>query len=78
MRVHVVGTGIGSSGVKIDAEGHVVDAEGDVIEGLSAVGSCAALLSSGSGYNSGFALGRGLTLAYLVAHELAGVPVGPA
>jgi 3-oxosteroid 1-dehydrogenase len=29
----------------------------------------------GSGYNSGFALGRGLTHAYLVAHELGGQPV---
>ena len=74
MKLTVVGTGIGSSGVRIDGEGHVLSAEGGPrIEGLYAVGSCAALTSSGSGYNSGFALGRGLTLAYLVSNELGGV-----
>jgi 3-oxosteroid 1-dehydrogenase len=75
LRLHIVGTGIGSSGVRIDGDAHVVDADGAPIDGLFAVGSCAALLSSGSGYNSGFALGRGITLAYLAAHELAGSPI---
>ncbi|MBS1676607.1 MAG: FAD-dependent oxidoreductase [Actinobacteria bacterium] len=77
MRLHIVGTGIGSSGVHIDGDGHVLDGDGAVIDGLYAVGACAALLSSGTGYNSGFALGRGLTLAYLAAHELAGSPIAP-
>jgi 3-oxosteroid 1-dehydrogenase len=77
MRLRIVGTGIGSTGVKIDGDGHVVREDGSVIPGLFAVGSVAALLSSGSGYNSGFALGRGLTLAYLVSHELADKPVPP-
>jgi len=75
MRMRLVSTGIGSSGVRIDGDGRVLDGSGTSIPGLYAVGSCAALTTSGSGYNSGFALGRGLTLAYLVAHELAGVPV---
>lgn len=69
-RLRIVGTGIGSSGVHIDGDGHVLDEAGEAITGLYAVGSCAALTSSGEGYNSGFALGRGLTLAYLVSHEL--------
>jgi 3-oxosteroid 1-dehydrogenase len=69
-RLRIVGTGIGSSGVHIDGDGHVLDDAGERISGLYAVGSCAALTSSGAGYNSGFALGRGLTLAYLVSHEL--------
>jgi 3-oxosteroid 1-dehydrogenase len=69
-RLRIVGTGIGSSGVHIDGDGRVLDDAGDRIGGLYAVGSCAALTSSGAGYNSGFALGRGLTLAYLVSHEL--------
>ena len=72
MRIRIVGTGIGSSGVRIDSDGHVLTPDLDPIPGLYAIGSCAALLSSGSGYNSGFALGRGLTLAYLVANELTG------
>ncbi len=72
MRIRIVGTGIGSSGVRIDGDGHVLTAERQPIAGLYAIGSCAALLSSGTGYNSGFALGRGLTLAYLVANELTG------
>ncbi len=75
MRLVIVGTGIGSSGVRIDGDGHVLDDSSAALRGLYAVGSCAALTSSGSGYNSGFALGRGLTLAYLVARELAGDPV---
>jgi 3-oxosteroid 1-dehydrogenase len=71
MRLKFVGTGIGSSGVHIDADGRVLDTRGERIPGLYAVGSVAALTTTGSGYNSGFALGRGLTLAYLVAQDVA-------
>ena len=74
-RLRFVGTGIGSSGVHIDGDGHVLDTAGKVIPGLHAVGSVAAYTTMGTGYNSGFALGRGLTLAYQVSQELAGVPV---
>lgn len=69
-RLKFVGTGIGSSGVRADAWGRVLSTEGSVIPGLYAVGSVAALTTMGSGYNSGFALGRGITIAYLVAQEL--------
>ena len=72
MRLRLLGTGIGMSGVRIDANGHVLDEVGAMIPRLFAVGSCAAMTTSGSGYNSGFALSRGMTLAYLVAAELAG------
>ena len=75
MRLHIVGTGIGSSGVRIDGDGHVLTRDRQAIPGLHAIGSCAALTQSGTGYNSGFALGRGITLAYLVAHELTGSPI---
>jgi 3-oxosteroid 1-dehydrogenase len=75
MRLKFMGTGIGSSGIRIDGEGHVLDDSGAAVPGLYAVGSCAALTTTGTGYNSGFALGRGLTLAYQVAHELGGQPV---
>jgi 3-oxosteroid 1-dehydrogenase len=74
MRLRFVGTGVGSSGVHIDGDGRVLDEHGSHVPGLYAVGSCAALTTTGSGYNSGFALGRGLTLAYLVAGELARTP----
>ena len=70
LRLKFVGTGIGSSGIHADGDGRVLDHDGEPIRGLYAVGSCAALTTTGSGYNSGFALGRGLTLAYLVANEL--------
>ncbi|WP_405151023.1 FAD-dependent oxidoreductase [Sphaerisporangium sp. NBC_01403] len=70
LRLRFLGTGIGSSGVHIDEVGHVLDEQGKAIPGLHAVGSCAALTAAGSGYNSGFALSRGLTLAYTVAQEL--------
>jgi 3-oxosteroid 1-dehydrogenase len=70
LRLKFVGTGIGSSGIQIDGDGCVLDAQGGRIPGLYAVGSCAALTTTGSGYNSGVALGRGLTLAYLVARDV--------
>ena len=69
-RLKFVGTGIGSSGLHADADAHVLDESGRPIPGLFAVGSAAALTTMGSGYNSGFALGRGLTMAYIVAREL--------
>lgn len=69
-RLKFVGTGIGSSGLRADGDGRVLHESGDVIPGLYAVGSVAALTTMGSGYNSGFALGRGLAVAYLVAQEL--------
>jgi len=70
LRLLYVGTGIGMSGVRIDADAHVLDHDGAVIPGLHAVGSCAGYSTMGSAYNSGFALSRGLTHAYLVAREL--------
>jgi 3-oxosteroid 1-dehydrogenase len=54
----------------IDADAHVLDETGSIIRGLYALGSCAATTTFGSGYNSGMALSRGLTLAYLVSQEL--------
>jgi 3-oxosteroid 1-dehydrogenase len=74
-RLRFVGTAIGTSGVRIDGDGRVLDGGGQPVPGLFAVGSCAALTTVGTGYNSGIALGRGLTLAYLVSGELAGAPV---
>lgn len=72
IRLRFVGTGIGTSGVHIDGDGHVLDEDGAPIDGLYAAGSVAALTTTGTAYNSGIALGRGLTLAYLVGHELSG------
>lgn len=69
-RLKMVGTGIGSSGLLADADGHVLREDRSVIPGLYAAGSVAALTTFGSGYNSGFALGRGLAIAYLIAQEL--------
>lgn len=70
VRLVYVGTGIGMSGVRIDADAHVLDATGGPVDGLYAVGSVAGYSTMGGAYNSGFALSRGLTHAYLVAQEL--------
>lgn len=75
IRLRFVGTGIGTSGVRIDGDGHVLDEADQPIDGLYAAGSVAALTTTGTAYNSGIALGRGLTLGYLVGHELSGNPV---
>ncbi len=71
MRMVYVGTAIGMSGIHIDADAHVLDPSGNRIPGLYAVGSVAAYTTMGTAYNSGFALSRGLTHAYLVGRELA-------
>ena len=70
MRLLFLGTAIGSSGVLADGDGRVLGDTGDVIPGLYAIGSCAATTTFGSGYNSGMALSRGLTSAYLVSQQL--------
>lgn len=75
IRLRFVGTGIGTSGVRIDGDGHVLDVDNKPINGLYAAGSVAALTTTGTAYNSGIALGRGITLAYLIGHELAGSPI---
>ena len=71
MRLLLLGTGIGCSGVRADAHGRVLDDAGAVIRGLYAIGSCAANTTFGSGYNSGMALSRGLTLAYSFVEDSA-------
>lgn len=75
IRLRFVGTGIGTSGVRIDGDGRVLGEDERPVEGLYAAGSVAALTTTGTAYNSGIALGRGLTLAYLVGHELSGRPI---
>ena len=69
-RLKFVGTGIGSSGVHADGTGRVLREDGSTIPGLYAVGSVAALTTMGSGYNSGFALSRGLTVARFIAADV--------
>jgi 3-oxosteroid 1-dehydrogenase len=75
-RLRLLGTGIGSTGIRTDADAQVLTAERTPVGGLYAIGACAAMLTSGVGYNSGFALGRGLTMAYVVAHRRAAVAIG--
>lgn len=75
IRLRFVGTGIGTSGVRIDGDGRVLDETDAPVPGLYAAGSVAALTTTGTAYNSGIALGRGLTLGYLVGRELSGSPV---
>lgn len=72
LRLVLTGNAIGMSGVRIDADAHALNAAGERIEGLHVVGSAAAFTSSGSGYNSGYALSRAITHAYLVGAELGG------
>lgn len=71
MRLTMVSTGIGLTGISVDPDGQVVDKEGRPVEGLYAAGAAAAFTSSGAGYNSGFSLSRAITLGLLVAESLA-------
>lgn len=70
MRLRMVSTGIGLSGVTVDPDGRVLDDAGDPVPGLYAAGAVAAFHSSGTGYNSGFSLSRALTLGLLVAESI--------
>jgi 3-oxosteroid 1-dehydrogenase len=70
MRLRMVSTGIGLTGIAVDADGRVRDKDGRTIDGLYAAGAAAAFSSSGAAYNSGFSLSRAVTLALLVAESL--------
>ncbi len=70
MRLTMVSTGIGLTGISVDPDGQVLDKDGRPVEGLYAAGAAAAFTSSGAGYNSGFSLSRAITLALLVAESL--------
>jgi 3-oxosteroid 1-dehydrogenase len=70
MRLTMVSTGIGLTGIRVDPDGQVLDKDGRPVEGLHAAGAAAAFTSSGTGYNSGFSLSRAITLGLLVAERL--------
>lgn len=72
MQPRFVAAAVGNSGVHIDVEGRVLHEDGSLIAGLHAVGSCTAQTVSGTGYNSGIALGCGLAMAYLVIRDITG------
>lgn len=72
IRLRFVAAAVGNSGVHVDAEGRVLSETGGIIPGLHAVGSCTAQTVTGTGYNSGIALGRGLAMAYLVSRDITG------
>ena len=61
--------------MRIDGDGHVLDDGGRHPSPACTPRLVAALTTAGTGYNRGIALGRGLTLGYLVGHELSGNPI---
>ncbi|MEB3031804.1 FAD-dependent oxidoreductase [[Mycobacterium] nativiensis] len=70
MRLRLVSTGIGLTGVRVDSDARVLDTDGAPIAGLFAVGGCAAFTSSGTGYNSGFSLSRAMAFGYVAANVI--------
>ncbi|ODV08396.1 MAG: hypothetical protein ABT15_03785 [Pseudonocardia sp. SCN 73-27] len=70
MRLTMVSTGIGLTGIAVDPGGQVLTSTGQPVEGLHAAGAAAAFTSSGTAYNSGFSLSRAITLGLLVAERL--------
>ncbi|MGD9985902.1 FAD-dependent oxidoreductase [Pseudonocardia sp.] len=70
MRLTMVSTGIGLTGIAVDPDGQVLTSTGGPVEGLHAAGAAAAFTSSGTAYNSGFSLSRAITLGLLVAERL--------
>lgn len=70
MRITMVSTGIGLTGISVDPDGRALDEHGTAVPGLYAVGAAAAFNSSGTAYNSGFSLSRAVTLGLLVAERI--------
>ncbi|SHJ27809.1 FAD binding domain-containing protein [Roseomonas rosea] len=64
-------TALSSAGVVADTEARVTHVRGHPIQGLYAVGNAAARTETGSGYQTGFSLGSGLTFGLLAARGLA-------
>lgn len=70
MRLTLVSTGIGLTGVTVDPDGRALDVAGAPIPGLYAVGAAAAFTSSGTAYNSGFSLSRAISLGLAAAEDI--------
>lgn len=77
MRITMVSTGIGLSGITIDPYGRALTPEGDPIPGLYAAGAAAAFTSSGIAYNSGFSLSRAISLGWRLVQTLGADRHGP-
>ncbi|HEY3364125.1 MAG TPA: FAD-binding protein [Symbiobacteriaceae bacterium] len=72
IRPTIVNAGINAAGLKINTNAQVLSLRGQAIPGLYAAGNAVAYLDMGSGYQSGFANGRGMTYGYLAALHAAG------
>jgi 3-oxosteroid 1-dehydrogenase len=70
MRLKMVSTGIGLTGISVDDIGRVLDDQNQPVAGLYAAGAAAVFNSSGTAYNSGFSLSRAITLGLLVSEHL--------
>lgn len=70
LKLTMVTTGIGLTGIAVDPVGRVLTADQDVVPGLYAVGAAAAFTPTGTAYNSGFSLSRGITLGLTVAESI--------
>lgn len=70
MQMRLLGTGVGAAGVHTGKNGRALAPDGDPIPGLYAVGVVSAPTANGTGYNSGFSIGRGIVFGYLAAEHL--------
>ena len=71
MRLRLNMVSISMSGIRTDQDGRVVNIDGDPIPGLYAAGAAAAFTATGTGYQGGFSLGRGITMGLTVAESMA-------
>lgn len=70
MRLTMVSTGIGLTGIVVDPHGRALTQGGAPIPGLYAAGAAAAFTSSGIAYNSGFSLSRAISLGWRLAQTM--------
>lgn len=66
-RVQILGAGMGSHGLRIDAKGRVLSWRGLPIEGLYATGNATAFTDHPFGYQDGLANARNITYAFIGA-----------
>jgi 3-oxosteroid 1-dehydrogenase len=70
MKMKILNMGIGAAGIHVGMDGRVLHTNGSPIPGLYGVGVVSAPTMTGSGYNSGFSIGRAIVYGYLAVEEI--------
>ena len=73
--VHLIPTGVSSTGLVTEPDGAVTSVRDEPIQGLYAAGNAAVTMEWGPGYQAGLSLARAVTMGYVIGGTLTGVDV---